>query len=258
MGPSFDYLSHKMFVLCLLLPTLGSALTADNHIVGGKDVDIAQYPWQGSYRTSSDSHTCGCVYVGGTWTLTAGHCGGSSTYTVGYGHSDRHSVTVYTIASVIRHPNYGQGNGFTPNDFAVVQTTETPSGINVSPGTIAMTPENPRGFGDISGWGRTCGDCALADTLQAYSNMEIISDGECSHEWGGSFNSQFMICVWSMSGSSCNGDSGGPLSVGSTIYGLTSWGIIGCNPYYPSVYAKVGAASAWFCSTTDGEAAGCQ
>jgi len=53
------------------------------------------------------------------------------------------------------------------------------------------------------------------------------------------------------------GDSGGPLSVGSTIYGLTSWGVSGCGTNFPSVYAKNGAVSSWICQTTGNGAQGC-
>ena len=73
--------SFKMNALVLLLlPAVALAASPDSRIVGGQIVDIADYPWQGSYRTGAGTttHTCGCVFVGGVWTLTAGHCGGSS------------------------------------------------------------------------------------------------------------------------------------------------------------------------------------
>merc|ERR1711893_171657 len=248
--------SSKMFVL-LLLPALATAISSDNFIVNGQNVNIANYPWQGSYRTGTGSHTCGCVFLGSTWTLTAGHCGGSSAYTAGYGSSTRTSVTPFSISSVTRHPSYGVGSGFTPNDFSVVRTASTPSGSNISPGTIASSSSNPGGNGAITGWGRTCGSCGLPSALQGVDPMPIISDSECTSRWGSSFNSNLMICVYNGSQGSCNGDSGGPLSVGSTIYGVTSWGVSGCGTNYPSVYAKVGAVRSWICSTTSNGAQGC-
>merc|ERR1712044_133361 len=229
--------STKMFVL-LLLPALATAISSDNFIVNGQNVNIANYPWQGSYRTGTGSHTCGCVFLGGTWTLTAGHCGGSSAYSAGYGSSTRTSVTPFSISSVTRHPSYGVGSGFTPNDFSVVRTASTPSGSNISPGTIASSSSNPGGNGAITGWGRTCGSCGLPSALQGVDPMP-------------------MICVYNGSQGSCNGDSGGPLSQGSTIYGVTSWGVSGCGTNYPSVYAKVGAVRSWICSTTSNGAQGC-
>ena len=46
-----------------------------NAIMGNK---VDHDSFQGSYRTGTGSHSCGCVYASGQWVLTAGHCGGSS------------------------------------------------------------------------------------------------------------------------------------------------------------------------------------
>ena len=59
-----------IFILYLLLPPspLRSLL-----------IDcILAFLLQGSYRTASTFHTCGCVFVGGRYVLTAGHCGGTT------------------------------------------------------------------------------------------------------------------------------------------------------------------------------------
>merc|ERR1711860_90141 len=144
----------------------------------------------------------------------------------------------------------------TPNDFAVVEMAETPAGANVSPASVATSASNPGGNGVISGWGRTCGSCGLPNQLQG-TPIPIISDSECTQRWGSSFNSDLMICVYNGQQGACNGDSGGPLVVGSTLYGLTSWGRSGCATSSPSVYAKVGAVSDWLCANTNNGAQGC-
>ena len=54
------------------------------------------------------------------------------------------------------------------------------------------------------------------------------------------------------------GDSGGPMTVGSTLYGITSWGPNACTTgTAPSVYARVGAYTNWICSNTNGNVYGC-
>ena len=128
-----------------------------------------------------------------------------------------------------QHPNYDEGIGFTPNDFAVVQTTDTPSGANISPGTIATSPVNPEVDGAITGWGRYCGrsnysailvssaererekwgcyftgTCDVPQSLLGADPIPIISDSECSSRYGSSFNSDNMICVWNGSQGACN------------------------------------------------------
>lgn len=47
------------------------------------------------------------------------------------------------------------------------------------------------------------------------------------------------------------------MTVGSTVYGVTSWGVSGCGTNYPSVYAKVGAFQAWVCGEANNEPTGC-
>ena len=53
------------------------------------------------------------------------------------------------------------------------------------------------------------------------------------------------------------GDSGGPMSVGSTIYGVTSWGVSGCGTNFPSVYTRVGAYKSWVCGASGNGPVGC-
>jgi len=231
-----------------------AAARRQEFIVGGSDGDIADYPWQGSYRTGSGSHTCGCVFIGGQFALTAAHCGGDGTYSMEFGGTDRGTGTVFTVASVNINPDYGTGPGFSPNDINIVTATEEISGTNISPATIAPDATNPETLGIISGWGRLCGGCDLPITLQ-YVEIPIISDDLCADRHGSSFDPSNMICVWdevNQDKGACNGDSGGPLTVDTTVYGLTSWGRSGCGTDYPSAYNRVGAFNAWICENTSG------
>lgn len=225
-------------------------------------MDIADFPWQGSFRAPSGSHNCGCVFIGGSNVISAAHCGGTTSHTLEFGSSNRNSGTVVGISSVTRHPNYGQGAGFSPNDISTIITSSAVSGANISPGTMSTSAVNPEGTGFITGWGRTCGSCSLPVALQG-TEIPIIADDQCSGIWGSSFQSSNMICVYGGVGGgigACNGDSGGPLSGpgnGDTIFGVTSWGAGGCSTNYPSVYTKVGAFQSWVCEQTGNAAVGC-
>ena len=224
-----------------------------SHIVGGSPVDIADYNYQGSYRTGTGSHSCGCVFVGGQFALTAGHCGGSTAYTMEFGNSNRGTGPYTGVAEVLRHPDYNVGPGFTPNDISIVTISGAVQG-NPTAGVIAPNADNPGGSGWITGWGRTCGSCALPIALQG-TQIPIITDALCSELHGTSFQASSMICVWDEVGKqigACNGDSGGPLGVNGTIYGLTSWGRSGCLTTFPSAYNRVGAFNSWICTNSEG------
>ena len=54
-----------------------------------------------------------------------------------------------------KHPEYGNGPGFTPNDIALVRHS-VPSDPNVIPATVCKFTSSEN-HGTICGWGRTCG-----------------------------------------------------------------------------------------------------
>merc|ERR1712121_171468 len=123
-------------------------------IVGGYEADIADHPWQGSYRIFG-SHSCGCVLGSTQWVVTAAHCGGGSAYSVSFGSTDRTKGTVVNIESATAHPSYGVGLGAYPNDISVVKLASPVSGENIE--AIAMGRNRLNGGEEaiISGWGKT-------------------------------------------------------------------------------------------------------
>merc|ERR1712080_732899 len=215
----------------------------------GSNADIADYPWQGSYRTAAGSHTCGTVLVADTWALCAAHCGGSSSYSTEFGN------TYPGITAVTLHPNYGSGSGAFPNDISVVQLSG-----NAPCTPIAMSDTRiDSGDGQISGWGRTCGGCALPITLQAV-DIPVITDAECTAIWGNNYNGDVHVCVYdsvNQDRGGCNGDSGGPMVANGVLQGITSWGASGCLTTYASSYTRVSTFQDWACGEMGGAGLGC-
>merc|ERR1712121_161264 len=227
-------------------------------IVGGYEADIADHPWQGSYRIFG-SHSCGCVLVSAEWVVTAAHCGGGSSYTVSFGATDRTKGTVGEIESVTAHPSSGVGLGAYPNDISVVKLTSSVSGQNIEPIAMGRNRLNGGEVAIISGWGRTCGFCGIPLTLRA-AQLDILSDSECTAIWGGNYNGDAHVCVHdkiNKSKGACNGDSGGPMTSGGMLHGVTSWGATGCSTNYASSYTRVSSYVGWVCEVTGNAAQGC-
>ncbi len=68
-----------IMMLLVVLALVGSSVAfrlPEQKIVNGEDTSTRDFPHQGSLRTSSGSHTCGCVLISATRALTAAHCVG--------------------------------------------------------------------------------------------------------------------------------------------------------------------------------------
>jgi secreted trypsin-like serine protease len=253
-----------MFFIVLAAASLISCSTArsSQYIVNGDDANIANHPYQGAFF-SGNSFICGCAFVGSNWVLTAGHCVGNqpSSYQVGFGDSRYASTTKFGVSAITRHPDYNQGQGFTPNDIAVVQASQTISCANCEAITVARSAISTGATGDITGWGKVCGDavgCGISDVLQV-AGLPVISAAECDSIMGAvSHNPDVMICLFDGQQGACNGDSGGPYNSGNTLHGLTSWGKSDCDPATgASVYTRVSAFHDWVCTETNNGAQGC-
>ncbi|XP_049861892.1 trypsin 5G1-like [Schistocerca gregaria] len=99
-----------------------------------------------------------------------------------------------------------------------------------------------------------CGDLSYEGTsteqLQAV-NTHIGEWSVCYEAYGGRIT-QRMICAGEKKGGkeSCKGDSGGP--VGTTQYGVVSWGTGCAYQGYAGVYSNVPAVRSWINETSGG------
>ena len=97
---------------------------------------------------------------------------------------------------------------------------------------------------EISGWGST--DKAgnhYPDHLKA-ATVSIVSDPECSSDYGSDFDAATMVCAAASGTDTCYGDSGGPLQapLGGGAYrlvGITGWGNGCAQAGAPGVYTRV-------------------
>jgi elastase-2 len=246
-------LSHAAPRLGPLVPKLWTV--DDSYIVNGQEANVGQFPWQASLLSSTSptgSHTCGGVYIGSNWLLNVAHCTQSSARSAWFGihrRSDTSGGEFRTFTRIVNHPDYGSGAGAYPNDISVLEMTSSVSGPNIQAATMAEGSNDYAGStAAISGWGRTCGSCSLPDALQ-YVNMPVLSNAQCTTFWGSNINAGH-VCVYNGNAGACNGDSGGPMTVGNTVIGLASWVASGCLSSAPSTYTRVSYFRDWIRSVT--------
>ncbi|XP_060065633.1 fibrinolytic enzyme, isozyme C-like [Ylistrum balloti] len=146
------------------------------------------------------------------------------------------------------HEYYGEGDGAFPNDIALLKFNESITGPGAA--SLVKLPDNDskNKFAphrcDITGWGYTVYGVVLPEVLQQ-AKMTVMKEKWCVDVFGEDIIADGHVCILSDDSSSCNGDSGGPLTCGDTLVGITSFGYIGCPPMYPSVYTRVTHYRQW-------------
>ncbi|ETN60426.1 trypsin theta [Anopheles darlingi] len=237
------YLSKRRLPLGLVppipLPTVGSG-----RIVGGSEVNIANFPYILSLRQNG-AHICGASVISDNYALSAAHCtfpppapaaislrGGSSDRTTG--------GVLFQAAEIINHPEYSNSN----LDFDVCLIRITTSFVGANIARIALAPEGtdyPAGTRTVvSGWGLTSAISPLPINLMA-AEVPLISQESCRSTWGAASVTDNMICASEPGRDACNGDSGGPLTNNGRQIGIVSWGSPLCLGNLPGVYARVAA-----------------
>jgi len=221
----------------------------ENRIIGGGTAASGSRPYQIALLRSG-SFTCGGSIINNRNVLTAAHCVSgvaASALTVRYNSLTYNSGGVVVGVSAVRvHPQWNPST--INNDVAVLvlSSTLTLGQTNAQASNLAGAGADPAAgsAATVSGWGRTSAGGALSTQLKAL-NVNIIARG--STNWG-SMVTTGMIPAGTSSGTenSCNGDSGGPLTVGGVQHGVVSWGHTNCaQPGYPGVYARVGQYRTW-------------
>jgi len=243
----------RFFILACLILTASCDPEVGQRVVGGSNVNIANYNHQISQRVNN-SHSCGASLVSGVKAASAAHCGGGAlgSYSILTGTSDR-TVTgcatcaLRSLTAFTRHPNYSSGGGY-PNDIAVIRwSANIPTNANT--GYIAMATTGESNFAGLScvitGWGRTnVGTSGGLPNILQGGTMTVQTNAACSSSWGNNVNNGH-ICVISNTISACSGDSGGPLVCSGRLAGATSWGLATCAPGTPTVYSRISFFRAW-------------
>jgi len=238
-----------------------AALSPESYIIGGVNANPGEFPWQLSQQRlgTTWSHSCGASLLGASRALSAAHFldgAAAANIRVIAGLHDRSneagSITS-NCASYVNHGSYNTGPNTFSNDIAIIRLA---TAIAANGGTIqyATLPAAGNDFAGsiatLSGWGRTSASNVLPNVLQKV-DIAVISTADCTTRMapvsGATVNAN-VICFYSGTQGSCNGDSGGPANLNRQVIGVTSWGISSggaCASNYPSVYTRTSAYLDW-------------
>ncbi|XP_049802162.1 brachyurin-like isoform X4 [Schistocerca nitens] len=243
-----------------LVPGHPKAEKAAGRIVNGAPASLGQFPYQASVIMDY-SYMCGGSLISASVVLTAGHCAsGFSTWEVRLGLNslsiiEPSRVTIVTRSATV-HSEYNPNNLY--NDIAVVFLgTNVPINTYIGLVNLPSRSQASNSFegqtATVSGWGLNTDNGVIPDTLQ-YTTLNVMSNTQCSEYFGGPIL-DFTLCGVGSSGqSTCNGDSGGALVVGSqgsyTQIAVVSWiSGNGCSSGDPAGFTRVTYFLDWISST---------
>jgi hypothetical protein len=237
------------------------------YIIGGQESSISQFPWQVFVLLEAEGKvfSCGGSILDASHILTAAHCvdhegtttpypaedilviAGASEVQLGLGISASPGTAQgRAVKSFRTHPYYSP----LPNikdDVAVLELSAplelsaekntqaislVPNGATPAPGTVLS----------ISGYGKENGAEGSEPNGKLYSTtLTAISSDACREAVG--VNSAVLLCAESPNSSTCEGDSGGPLTEGSPAVqvGIVDFGGKECPVGRPDGFTNVAA-----------------
>ncbi|KAI7796445.1 ST14 transmembrane serine protease matriptase b [Triplophysa rosa] len=235
-----------------------------SRIVGGKDSNEGEWPWQVSLHMKTQGHVCGASVISNRWLVTAAHCVQDNekyrysqpdqweVYLGLHTQSETSKSTLKSLKRIISHPRYDHVSY--DNDIALMEL-DSPVTLNQNIWPICL-PEPTHDFQTgkavwITGWGKLREEIESVAPVLQKAEVRIINITVCSRLMDDGITPR-MICAGVLSGGidACQGDSGGPMSSAEAngrmfLAGVVSWGD-GCGrKNRPGVYTRVTEYRSW-------------
>ncbi|XP_076301532.1 chymotrypsin-2-like [Lasioglossum baleicum] len=242
-------MSDGSFTIAAILPWF------DPRIVNGEDAKEGDIPYQVSLQNKgSDFHFCGGSVLSENYVITAAHCvegKNPSGIKVVAGTINLSKPNVERdIVKIITHENYNSRDSW-KNDIALLKVEKPFSKsklISFVPLPSANDVIQPNSQATVSGWGRLRQGGPTTIHLQRV-NILIANQDYCKLMYNKAGYNIFEshVCAYDpkVEKGSCNGDSGGPLTVNGKIVGLVSWAMGCALTDYPTVYTRVASHLNW-------------
>uniref|UniRef100_A0A671RZ63 Suppressor of tumorigenicity 14 protein homolog n=1 Tax=Sinocyclocheilus anshuiensis TaxID=1608454 RepID=A0A671RZ63_9TELE len=235
-----------------------------SRIVGGKDSNDGEWPWQVSLHMKTQGHVCGASVISNRWLVTAAHCV-QDNEKFNYSQPDQWEVylgllnqgetsksTLKHVKRIISHPLYDHLSY--DNDIALMEL-DSPVTLSQNIWPVCLpeaTHDFPAGKSVwITGWGKLREEVDAIASLLQKAEVRIINNTVCSKLMDNGITPR-MICAGVLSGGvdACQGDSGGPMTSTESngrmfLAGVVSWGD-GCGRRNrPGIYTRVTEYRSW-------------
>ncbi|KAI4497504.1 hypothetical protein M0802_007515 [Mischocyttarus mexicanus] len=233
------------------LPRITGRIFPEGRIIGGKDTNITEAPYQVSIQLKG-SHYCGGSIINKEWILTAGHCAEQLLffYKVRIGSDRSYSGgKIHSISEMYLHEDFKYNSFNVPvHDIALLRLSQ-PIEENEKQKIVTLfsKDENVKAgsYAIITGWGQTkYGNPKILQTV----TVPVVDKNDCNEaysEFGGIQINQMCAAYPNGGKDSCQGDSGGPLIVNGRQAGIVSWGNGCALEGYPGVYTEVSKYHDW-------------
>ncbi|XP_014219940.1 mucin-2 [Copidosoma floridanum] len=248
-------------------------LVKTGRIVGGKGATFGEWPWQVLVREATwlglfTKNKCGGVLITDKFVITAAHCqpGFLASLVAVFGEFDisgelesRRSLT-RNVRRVIVNRAYDPATF--ENDLALLEL-ETPVLFDLHIVPICMPNDNTdyvNRMATVTGWGRLKYNGGVPSVLQEVK-VPIMENSVCQEMFQTAGHSKLILDSFMCAGyangqkDSCEGDSGGPLTLQREdgrwmLVGTVSHGIKCAAPYLPGVYMRTTYFKPWLHSIT--------
>jgi trypsin len=270
----------KIFLIILLALTAytSSAQTLSPHIIGGTNAEIANHPWQVSFKRGGN-HACGGSIISDEWILLAAHCLPQNyeytALTVHAGINNQTNTAEGQIVAVaqngIKHHAYIHGGG--ESDIMLIKlASKLRFNDKVQPipyANLCNSFDNLTAnsiMATISGWGYTSPtqvgfpneqlmQVSIPIIPNAAADQLNVQNPDFYTSYNGALVTNNMFAAYQNGQGHAFYDSGGPVTVinpqtGKPILaGVVSWGIKPAGQY-PSVQTKVRNFGEWINQTS--------
>ncbi|GBP43791.1 Collagenase [Eumeta japonica] len=232
-----------------------AAVYDPSRIVGGSASNLGQFPYQAGLvitLTTGAQSVCGACLLTNNRLVTAAHCWRDSRnqarqFVVVLGSIRLFSGgTRITTTSVSVHANYNVNN--LNNDVAMITISWVNFSNTINRINLATGSNNFAGTWAVaSGFGRTSDGAGISNNqFLSHVSLQVITNAVCQQTFGSSIIASTLCTSGAGGRSTCGGDSGGPLAVGNTLIGITSFGSAqGCQRGFPAGFARVTSFAAW-------------